>query len=78
MKTIHLKRILFLVGTGVFFLGDPHFADACPLYKDLIKGVSRLTEGYSWTILLMIGIPFALIGLFSGLVIRSYQRAHPK
>ncbi len=45
---------------------------ACPLCKDIIKSFSRLSEGYFWSIVLMLTIPFLLVGFFGGFLARAY------
>ena len=47
---------------------------ACPLCKDIIKSFSRLTEGYFWSIVLMLTIPFLLVGFFGGFLARAYLK----
>jgi hypothetical protein len=48
---------------------------ACPMCKDILKAFSGLTEGYFWSILLMISVPFLIVGLFAGMITREYRRS---
>ncbi|MHC4392045.1 MAG: hypothetical protein ACYS22_12115 [Planctomycetota bacterium] len=49
---------------GLLVLGSPDLAEACPTCQDSLVGQSGgdLGEGFYWSILLMIGVPFSLLG----------------
>ncbi|MBI1976485.1 MAG: hypothetical protein HYS56_03140 [Candidatus Omnitrophica bacterium] len=69
MKII-ITKILLLVS-----LATASPALACPMCKDVMKAFGRLTEGWFWSILLMLAIPFTLVGVFAGLLVRSYRKS---
>lgn len=48
---------------------------ACPMCKDLVEAVkSRLAEGYFWSILLMLSMPFLLVGFITWRVVSATRR----
>ena len=59
-------------------MGEP--ATACPNCKEAVANqdgnASRLADGYSWSILLMMAMPFTLLGTGAFLVTRAVQRGH--
>ena len=55
-------------------------ASACPNCKEAVANqdgnASRLADGYSWSILLMMAMPFTLLGTGTFLVTRAVRRGH--
>ena len=50
-------------------------AFACPMCKDLIAGfMHRMAEGYFWSIILMVSMPFVLVGGITWRVLRAAHR----
>ena len=54
-------------------------ARACPNCKEAVanqpnQGAARLADGYSWSILLMMAMPFTLLGTGTILVARAVKR----
>ena len=53
-------------------------ASACPNCKEAVANqggdAARLADGYSWSILLMMAMPFALLGTGSIFVARAVRR----
>ena len=48
---------------------------ACPMCKELVAGVmSRLSQGYYWSILLMVSMPFVVVGFVTWRVVRAARR----
>ncbi len=68
MKTI-IPKMLLLVS-----LATATSAYACPMCKDVMKAFGQLTQGWFWSILLMLAIPFTMVGLFAGFLVRSYRK----
>lgn len=73
-----MKRIaiILILGLGLF---SPVTARACPNCKEAIANQSpeeaaRLKNGYFYSILLMIGMPFSLAGTGIFLVARAARR----
>jgi ABC-type phosphate transport system permease subunit len=57
----------------------PAVAAACPDCKDAVSdqtpgGSADLGRGFYWSILLMIGVPFAAVATVAGLILRSQLR----
>lgn len=47
---------------------------ACPMCKDIMKTFGQLTQGWFWSILLMLAIPFTMVGFFAGFLVKSYRK----
>ncbi len=71
-----LMRVLFAF---VLFLSIAAVASACPNCKDALAANdpthSGVVKGYFYSILFMMGTPFAIIGGFSLYMYRQVQRA---
>lgn len=56
------------------------YADACPNCKEAVANqpggpeAARLADGYSWSILLMMAMPFGLLGTGAFAVARAVRR----
>jgi hypothetical protein len=71
------RTVQLLTWLGVFFVAAE--AMACPRCKDAVaakKGpeASRLAEGFSYSIYLMMGMPFVLLASGSVAVVRAVRR----
>ena len=53
---------------------------ACPNCKEAVANqdgnAARLADGYSWSILLMMAMPFTLLGTGAWMVTRAVRRGH--
>ena len=48
---------------------------ACPMCKDVVEALrSRLGEGYFWSVLFMVSMPFIVVGLIAWRIVRAYRR----
>lgn len=65
-----MKKLLFFLIT----LALAPSAYACPMCKDLLKVFGRLTEGWFWSILLMISVPFLMIAFATGIIVKASRR----
>ncbi len=73
----HIRRILpWLVFLVTLTLADEILA--CPNCKEAVANqdgdAMRLANGYSWSILLMIGMPFTLLGTGMMAIVRAVKR----
>ena len=75
MKTaVRVAAIILLVAVLV-----PALAAACPLCKDAASdadkpGAASMWRGMYWSILLMVGMPFAMVGTMIFAVVRARRR----
>ena len=54
---------------------DPTAMLACAMCKDVVAGLkSQLAEGFFWSILFMLTMPFALLGVITWRVISALRR----
>ncbi len=68
----HLPRLLPLVAVMLLFLAAE--AVACPNCKDQMAENGGLAQGFYYTILGMVGMPFLLFGVVSTIVYRAHVR----
>ncbi|MBI1883834.1 MAG: hypothetical protein HYS08_06470 [Chlamydiae bacterium] len=63
----YLRNIIFIV---TFSLLEKSFAWSCPNCKDFLatESASALARGYYWSILMMVSLPFVLVGMISFLI----------
>ena len=48
---------------------------ACAMCKDIVAGfMSRMAEGYFWSIILLVSMPFIVVSLIAWRVIRAARR----
>ncbi len=75
-----MRRIQWLVPVMAlgFLLGMGGFALACPNCKEAVAAqpadVAATAQGYSWSILLMMSMPFTLFGTGAFMVARAVKR----
>ena len=61
--------------TASYELLTAQTAWACPMCKDIVTGfMSRMAEGYFWSILLLVSMPFIVVSLIAWRVIRAARR----
>jgi hypothetical protein len=48
---------------------------ACPLCKDAVAQTGGLASGFFWSILLMLAVPFVVVGVIGGLIVKSQRGA---
>jgi hypothetical protein len=60
------------------FLASPRPAAACPNCKEAVSAqpadVARMADGYNWSIVFMIAVPFSLLGTGAFMVRRAAQQ----
>ncbi len=68
-------RIVLLVG---LLLGPASFASACPNCKEAValqpSEAGAMKNGYNWSVLFMMAMPFVLLGTGSLMVARAVKR----
>ena len=56
-------------------LGDITGTLACAMCKDLLGGVqSQMAKGYFWSILLLLAVPFGIMGCITWRVVSAMRR----
>ncbi len=67
----------FLLGLALILATAPE-ASACPNCKEAVANqdddAARLADGYSWSILVMMAMPFTLVGTGSFFIARAVKR----
>ncbi len=75
MRRIH--RLVPIVAFGLL-LGAVGVASACPNCKEAVAAqpadVAAMAQGYSWSIMLMMSMPFTLLGTGAFMVARAVKR----
>ncbi|CAN5891862.1 hypothetical protein BH23PLA1_BH23PLA1_14210 [soil metagenome] len=70
-----LSRIAFVLGLALLLTGD---ASACPNCKEAVAAqpeqAERLSQGYSYSILFMVAMPFALFGTGALMIARAVRK----
>ena len=74
-----LRRSIPRLAVLALLLGLRRVASACPNCKEAVANqdgpdAMRLADGYSWSILLMIAMPFTLLGTGALMVARAVKR----
>ena len=46
---------------------------ACPMCKEAVSAISGLSQGYAWSILLMLAVPFLVVAIITGAVVKAYR-----
>ncbi len=75
-----MRRIQWLVPVVAFgvLLGAGGFASACPNCKEAVAAqpadMAATARGYSWSIMLMMSMPFTLLGTGAFMVARAVKR----
>ena len=77
MRMLNERR--FLIGLLLVFVlmwgAGPSIAEACPTCKDGVAAQgSGLAEGFYWSILFMLGMPFSLASGWAFFIWRSLRR----
>ena len=76
MRFFRTFAILFAALLTVLVVGS--IAAACPTCKTGLEDGAAggdLISGYFWSILFMMGMPFAIVGVFSGCMYREVRKA---
>ena len=47
---------------------------ACPMCKEAISAVKGLAEGFYWSTLLLVTVPFLVVAVITTVVVRAYRR----
>jgi hypothetical protein len=59
-------------------LGLPGLAHSCPNCKEAVSAqpseVAGMAQGYNWSVLFMIAVPFTMLGTGSLMVVRAARR----
>lgn len=56
------KRVLLSLAILVAIMAFPYPVQACPMCKDAVESNPKLAAMYNWSILLLVGLPFVLVG----------------
>ena len=66
-RTVMLALLMLVVAAGI--------ASACPSCKETVAGDNAgLAAGLSYSVLGMMSMPFLLVALVAGIVVRAYRR----
>ncbi len=70
-----MQKMKYFLLTGLLFI-QQSFLFACPNCKDALatESAKALAEGYYWSILLMVSLPFVITGSVAFLIIRSIRK----
>ncbi len=75
MRRLHWIVPVLAIG---LWLGAEGVASACPNCKEAVAAqpdaVAAMARGYSWSILLMMSMPFTLLGTGAFLIARAVKR----
>ena len=73
-----MRTLLPMIVAVCFWVGSASDASACPNCKEAVANqggdAARLADGYSWSILLMMAMPFTLLGTGTFFVARAVKR----
>ena len=73
-----VRRILLLLLSVIFVLGFSAVTMACPNCKEAVSAqpdeVAGMAEGYNWSVLVMLAVPFTLAGTGTLMVVRAARR----
>ena len=73
-----MRRLPLIMATVCLWFCLAGDASACPNCKEAVANqggdAARLADGYSWSILLMMAMPFALLGTGTIFVARAVRR----
>ena len=67
------RYFLLIVGVTVFALLIPAVAEACPSCKTIDDPI---VQGFKWSILFLMAMPYIVAGLIGGSVFYVYYRSH--
>lgn len=70
-----MKKYIYFVSFFIFY-AVPQFILACPGCKNALETEKNraLAEGYYWSIMIMLSLPFCLTGLIAFIIYRSVQK----
>jgi hypothetical protein len=78
MRRIWRNRLLGLAVATLILVHGAGRASACPNCKEAVSlqsgEVASLSEGYNWSVLLMLTVPFSLMGTGAFLLHRAAKR----
>jgi len=46
----------------------------CPICKDALSSVANLAQAFSWSVLLMLGVPILVVAVITTVIIRAHRR----
>ncbi|RKU32084.1 hypothetical protein C6497_00155 [Candidatus Poribacteria bacterium] len=68
------KSLLWIIILGFVLLAIPITVEACPACKELDEPIA---EGFNWSVLFMMAMPFTVFGVVGGTVFYHFKRANP-
>ena len=68
---MHSRKMLLTVGFALLLILMANVTMACPSCK-LMK--DPIAKGFSWSVLFLMGMPFALVGIVGGSLFYIYRR----
>jgi hypothetical protein len=72
------RRIFRFLLSAVFVVGFTATTTACPNCKEAVSAqpdeVAGMAEGYNWSVLVMLAVPFTLAGTGTLMVVRAAKR----
>jgi hypothetical protein len=78
MKRIWRNRLLMMAVATLILLQGTDSAMACPNCKEAVSlqsgEVANLSNGYNWSVLFMLAVPFSMMGTGAFLVHRAVKR----
>ncbi|HZW32972.1 MAG TPA: hypothetical protein VFF52_19810 [Isosphaeraceae bacterium] len=78
MKRIWRKSLLSLAVLALLVLAGGNPARACPNCKEAVSlgsgEVASLSNGYNWSVLFMLAVPFSMMGMGAFFVHRAVKR----
>lgn len=73
-----LRRRTLAIATALALVLTPAWASACPTCKEALSAqpsdASRLAQGFSYSIMVMLGVPATLVGVGGFVVHRAVRR----
>jgi len=48
---------------------------ACPLCKEAISAVKGLAEGFYWSTLLLLAVPFFVVAVITSLIVKAHRQS---
>ena len=61
--------------SGLMLSGLPLYS--CPMCKEAIGVVTGLSQGFAWSILLMLAVPFLVVAIITGAVVIAHRSRPP-
>ena len=73
-----MRRVAMVLAVPVLVLGMAGDAPGCPNCKEAVAAqpseVARMKNGYNWSVLFMVAMPFTLFGTGAFMVARGVKR----